>query len=85
MSSVKTAQPNETMRALDRAADRLKIGLLVTGRNRREFIAFGRTFRYAPCGKGVVRVQTFIDGQPEAEQVRTVEQMEGVFLRVVTS
>lgn len=78
-------QANETMRALDRSAAQLGLELDHTATNRREFEAFGRLFRYGPSGKGIVRVQTFIDGQPEAEQSRTVPQMEGVFRRAVES
>jgi hypothetical protein len=71
---------NETIARLDRAARRLGLELRETGVNRREFEAFGRTFRYRPGGKGIVAVETLINGKPDATVHKNIERMEELFV-----
>lgn len=77
---------NPTIRRLDWAARQLGIDLRVQpNRNTREFVYEGRLFRYKPGGKGVLKVDVFVEGQHEATAHRQPEYIERLFLRIARS
>lgn len=73
---------NPTIARLDRAAAQIGLDLRESAVNRREFEGFGRVFSYKPGGKGIVRVESRIDGQLAAVVHRDLPGMLDLFARV---
>jgi hypothetical protein len=80
---------NETIARLDRDAATLGVELRQTGENKREFnIHEHRLICYQPGGKGVLKVQAFVDEEMEAEVFVGIDRMRDLLLvgrRHVTS
>ena len=70
---------NDTIARLDRDAVRMGIQVRSTGENKREFnIHDHRLICYQPGGKGVLRVQAYVDGELDCETVVSIERMRGL-------
>lgn len=70
---------NETIARLDRDAAQLGVEVRSTGENKREFnIHDHRLICYQPGGKGVIKVQAYVDGELDCETVVSIERMRGL-------
>ena len=75
---------NETIARLDRVAKRLGLNLDRRGHNGREFdLDETRVIRYLPCGKGSLRVCSYLVGELDAETVCGPERIETLMMTAV--